>query len=129
MTDTETLSDKRMNMEKEVMIGIDWNKIWGVYVAQPLGEAWYCGVILKVTEGTKDELTQYLLNLDTMKLVKCAHTRWELWGLEGWAAWGLQENIFANGIVMQGPFAIILDQQEEEGRNFTCHVKKLGRPV
>ena len=102
---------------------------WGVDVAQPLGEAWYCGFMVKGTKSTEDEPRQYLVNLDTMQLVKCASTLQELWSLEGWAAWDLQANIFAKGVVMQGPFAIILDQQEEEARDFTCHVSKLGRPV
>ena len=121
-TNTQTLTNKRMNMEEEGMIGLDWNNVWHLEVAQPLGEAWYCGVGLGPT--------QYLLNLDTMKVVKCASTLQELWGLQGWAEWKLQETLLnAPFVVMQGPFAIILDQQEEEGRNFTCHVKKLGRPV
>ena len=58
-------------------------------------------------------------------MVKRAHTHQELWCQEGWAVWNLQATNVANLVVMQGPFAIILTQQEVEANDFTCHVTKI----
>ena len=49
----------------------------GIEIAQPLGEASYCSAYF-VTGGVKKF---YVLNLDTMNLVKTAPTYVELWGV------------------------------------------------
>ena len=111
-TVTQSLFEERMTRF--------WMNCRNPDIARPHGEAWYLS--LKCLTKDTEEWKYYLLNLDTMEVTKTASTFCGLWNLP--LCWEEGGNI-----TLQGPYATIISQAEDDARDFTCKMRILDRPV